>query len=604
MLKIIRAKATAQRFRLFIMAAVLATSGLVGLITQKDTAYAAAGDTWQARAAAEQNSWLGVAYGNGTFVAVAGNGTHRVMTSTDGIHWTARDAALQSYWYAVTYGDGLFVAVSNNGHVMSSPDGINWTQRTAPVAGLNWYTVTYGNGMFVAGAANSGPKQVMTSPDGITWTARSTPSNYGPTSIVWGNGQFVATASASSGLIGDVLTSPDGITWTDHTTSQDGSWRSITYGNNRYVATALSGTKSIMTSSDGVNWATASYTGDNWIAVTYGNGTFVAVSIGGGSSLLTSIDGVNWAVHSAGTNALQAVTYANGLFVAVGGGVKGVTTSGELATYGADTVAMHGYIRDTYDNHPIPYASVSLSCGEGVGDVLQADATGAYTMTMGQLYDAIDNNCAYAMGIGMYASADTYPQGDEEWSGNRYGDQDWQGWIVDHFNGQSFDFHLVGDGSQNSGGGVMIDGNTADLTTATGNKTVTLTVDDSCTLSDVSTIDTASTPVKDAAYTYNTGFIKFTATGCDDNIAHVQLLYHGVSPDNLVVRKYNPNKSSYFTITDATMTKVGNDTLVSYTITDGGDLDIDGVANNSITDPVGLGSLAVGVPNTGLGGAR
>lgn len=159
--------------------------------------------------------------------------------------------------------------------------------------------------------------------------------------------------------------------------------------------------------------------------------------------------------------------------------------------------------------------------------------------------------------------------------------------------------------SDSDGGGeVEIDGNTANLTTATGSKAVALTVDDSCTLSDVSTINAANTTVKDAAYTYSTGFVRFTATGCEGNTAHVQLRYHGVSPDNLVARKYNPNKNSYFTITGATITKDGDDTLVSYAVTDGGDLDIDGAANNSITDPVGLGVLAVGVPNTGLGGGR
>ncbi len=51
------------------------------------------GITWTARDAAEANSWRSVTYGNGLFVAVAENGTHRVMTSPDGITWTARDAA-------------------------------------------------------------------------------------------------------------------------------------------------------------------------------------------------------------------------------------------------------------------------------------------------------------------------------------------------------------------------------------------------------------------------------------------------------------------------------------------------------------------------------
>ena len=44
----------------------------------------AGGVTWTARSAAEANSWRGVTYGNGLFVAVSPNGTNRVMTSPDG----------------------------------------------------------------------------------------------------------------------------------------------------------------------------------------------------------------------------------------------------------------------------------------------------------------------------------------------------------------------------------------------------------------------------------------------------------------------------------------------------------------------------------------
>jgi len=157
-----------------------------------------------------------------------------------------------------------------------------------------------------------------------------------------------------------------------------------------------------------------------------------------------------------------------------------------------------------------------------------------------------------------------------------------------------------GDGNKQVGE-VEIDGNTANLTTATGSKQVTLTVDESCTLSDVSTVAPTSLSAKDSAYTYNTGFVKFTATGCADDATEVQLLYHGVSPDDVTVRKHNPNTNAFFTITSATKAKVGNDTLVTYTIIDDGDLDINKTPG-VITDPVGLGSLAIGVPNTGLGG--
>jgi DNA uptake protein ComE-like DNA-binding protein len=125
------------------------------------------GITWTLRAAAANNSWVSVTYGNGLFVAVSwaekGNITNRVMTSPDGITWTSRTAAADNYWTEVTYGNGLFVAVSttdagtSTNRVMTSPDGINWTSRTAVDS---WNSVTYANGLFVAVSGNG---QVMTS---------------------------------------------------------------------------------------------------------------------------------------------------------------------------------------------------------------------------------------------------------------------------------------------------------------------------------------------------------------------------------------------------------------------------------------------------------
>ena len=74
------------------------------------------GITWTIRTSAADNSWNGVTYGNGLFVAVAGTGTgNRVMTSPDGITWTIRTSAADNWWQGVTYGNGLFVAVAGAG---------------------------------------------------------------------------------------------------------------------------------------------------------------------------------------------------------------------------------------------------------------------------------------------------------------------------------------------------------------------------------------------------------------------------------------------------------------------------------------------------------
>lgn len=137
-------------------------------------------------------------------------------------------------------------------------------------------------------------------------------------------------------------------------------------------------------------------------------------------------------------------------------------------------------------------------------------------------------------------------------------------------------------------------------------KYITLETDASCELSNVFANSESNHVAKDIGYNYTSGFVNFTATGCDNGKSDVKLYYHGVAPGSVTVRKYNPNTKLYFTVSAATITVAPaplSGTLVSYTVVDDGDLDIDKTPG-VIVDPIGLGQLAVGVPNTGLGGKR
>ena len=76
------------------------------------------GATWTLRVPGI-NNLNGVAYGNGTFVAVGSNGT--ILTSRDGVSWTVRTSGTANTLYDVTYGNGLFVAVGVYGTILTSP---------------------------------------------------------------------------------------------------------------------------------------------------------------------------------------------------------------------------------------------------------------------------------------------------------------------------------------------------------------------------------------------------------------------------------------------------------------------------------------------------
>jgi len=69
----------------------------------------------------------GIAFGNGTFVAVGGvYGLGTILTSTDGVSWVNRGNYGLS---GVAYGNGKFVAVGYVGTFVTSTDGVQLELR-------------------------------------------------------------------------------------------------------------------------------------------------------------------------------------------------------------------------------------------------------------------------------------------------------------------------------------------------------------------------------------------------------------------------------------------------------------------------------------------
>jgi hypothetical protein len=116
----------------------------------------------------------GVAYANGTYVAVGqSGGAAAIVTSSDGVHWNTRTFAGYGPLHAVTTGGGTFVTVGDAGAIFTSNNGLEWlTQVVLP--GTNIYGVAYGNGMFVANAPD--PAYMLTSTNGTNWVV-TPPSN-------------------------------------------------------------------------------------------------------------------------------------------------------------------------------------------------------------------------------------------------------------------------------------------------------------------------------------------------------------------------------------------------------------------------------------------
>lgn len=160
-----------------------------------------------------------------------------------------------------------------------------------------------------------------------------------------------------------------------------------------------------------------------------------------------------------------------------------------------------------------------------------------------------------------------------------------------------------GDGQQDS-----TQANVASMVNdVTGNYAV-LEVSSSCMITSINVATEATNNTADSGYNYNYGMMNFVLA-CDTvgATAQVRQIYYDPS-GSFTVRKYNPNTHAYTTITDASIgsTAYGGTSALSttYNVTDGGALDTDGVANNTIIDPAGLAAGIVSAPNTGLGPLR
>jgi len=260
----------------------------------------------------------------------------------------------------ITYGKGMFVALTAKGSgdnkVITSPDGINWTVRS-PAPNFYATSIIYGNGLFVA----ISPQKVMASSDGINWTIGNPATTNEWKSVTYGNGIFVAVSRNGSG--NRVMTSTDGLIWTSRVSAADNEWQSVTYGSGLFVAVANTGINRVMTSPDGINWTLRTAAADNsWSSIIYGNGLFVAVAGSGESDkVMTSLDGITWTLRAATSNdSWTSVTYGNGLFVAIaymGTGSRMMTSQNGI-NWTARTVNGSSWINVAYGNGVFVVVSV------------------------------------------------------------------------------------------------------------------------------------------------------------------------------------------------------------------------------------------------------
>ena len=258
-----------------------------------------------------KRKWNSIAYGNGVFVAVAGNSYYGAY-STDGINWRQINFEILRDRVCVTYGGDKFVALAqNNQYCDYSTDGINWKTATMPVS-RTWIDITCGNGKFVAISDNPGGYGAY-STDGINWTEMRMPTNNDWFRVTYGGDKFVAIGRGTQyGAY-----SNDGINWTQMSFDAKRIWNDITYGNGKFVAIARNSEYGAY-STDGINWTEMTMPSKKlWNDITYGNGMFVATAENTNIAAY-STDGINWFTKTLmSTNIWYDVTYGRGKFITI-----------------------------------------------------------------------------------------------------------------------------------------------------------------------------------------------------------------------------------------------------------------------------------------------
>jgi hypothetical protein len=113
-------------------------------------------------------TWGAAAYGNGTWVAITGNGQLVAATSTNGINWTQRTPAKYASNPVMKFGNGIFVLLDTNiTTYQTTTDGINWTTHTTPITANQ---LSFADGYFIMSYASSGT--ISLSKDGINWSTQ------------------------------------------------------------------------------------------------------------------------------------------------------------------------------------------------------------------------------------------------------------------------------------------------------------------------------------------------------------------------------------------------------------------------------------------------
>jgi hypothetical protein len=177
------------------------------------------GQTWTPSAGIPTESLRGVAFGNGTFVAVgAEGGTYHSMdgqtltpgSRVDGISFPA----------GITFGAGRFVVYGEGASVFVSTDGASFSKVDLPIDGAKLDFAGgafHGVGSVNAGGDSGGEGRLLASPDGLSWSV--SPAKVFVSALAELNGTFLGVGGT------DLFRSADAASWSSARSFDENTYR-------------------------------------------------------------------------------------------------------------------------------------------------------------------------------------------------------------------------------------------------------------------------------------------------------------------------------------------------------------------------------------------